>query len=442
MTETPPSPQPTGTAVDPEAPAAQSRARQLWHFLRHVAARFLEDRCPQLAAGLSYASLLALVPLMAIGLASLTAFPAFDNAQEQLKNLIFEALPPEQALAAAEQMDALLANVANLTGPGVLALAVTAILLLSNVNASLNAIWHVRERRPLALQLLVYWALLTLGPLLLGASISVSGVAFGLSESYLGFLGEGMQLVSRLLAVILAMLAFSVLFLVVPNRPVGIAAAALGGGVAAVGFELLKFGFGLYITNFPSYQVVYGAMAALPILLIWIYLVWIVVLTGAEVAATWPEWQAAQLRGFEGCGPLDRLPLALAVLQRLKAAQIDGGPLRRRDLVRDLPMPPAEVDLVLSNLRRDGYIATTPGGRWLLARTLEGHRLRDLLDSLDLILEPSRHWPPPVPAILSRVREGVTGPLDVGLDSLVQAGQVAPEPTEADGPLRSHEADA
>lgn len=396
--------------------------RDFGRFLHHLWLRFEEDRCPQMAAGLSYASLLALVPLLAIGLALLTAFPAFDLAQERLKALLFEALPAQQALDAAEQLDRLLANVAGLTGPGVLALAVTSVLLLYNVNNSLNAIWRVQEPRSLALQLLVYWALLTLGPLLLGASLSISGVAFveqfGLSD----LLDQGSLPFTRLLAVLLAALGFAVFFFVVPNRPVGVGAALLGGAVAAGGLELLKFGFGLFIANFPSYQIVYGALAALPILLIWIYLVWVVVLFGAEVAAMLPEWRAAHRRGFERAGPLDRLPLALALLSRLQQAR-GSGPLRRRVLTADLPMPPAEIDLVLGRLRRHGFVAPTAGGRWLLARDLGRVGLRDLLRCLDLKLERTRHWPEPVPEVLGRVQLGLGEQLDLPLDRLLSEGQ-------------------
>jgi len=403
-------------------------------FLYRLWQRFEEDRCPQMAAGLSYASLLALVPLLAIGLALLTAFPAFDAAQGRLKTLIFEALPPEQALDAAEQLDRLLANVAGLTGPGVLALAVTSILLLSNVNSSLNAIWRVQEPRPLALQLLVYWALLTLGPLLLGASLSISGFAFVEQLGVFDLLDRGTLPFTRLLAVLLAALGFAVFFFVVPNRPVGVGAALLGGAVAAGGFELLKFGFGLFIANFPSYQIVYGAMAALPILLIWIYLVWIVVLLGAEVAAMLPEWRAAYRRGFERAGPFDRLPLALALLWRLQQAR-GSGPLRRRALTAELPMPPAEVDLVLDKLRRHGFAVPTAGGRWLLARDLGRASLRDLLRSLDLTLERTRHWPSPVSEVLGRVQLGVGEQLDLPLDRLLPQGQAA---APADSVARLH----
>ena len=400
--------------------------RRLWEFLRRLALRFQQDRGPQLAAGLSYASLLALVPLFAISLALLTAFPAFESAQVQLKTFIFDALPPNQAMRAAEELDRLLSNVSRLTGPGILGLSVTALLLLSNIHASLNAIWRVREPRPLSLQLLVYWALLTLGPLLFGASISVSSVAFAPIQEFLGLGGEFSRVASRLLALILAITGFSVLYLVVPNRPVSISSALTGGIVAGVGFETLKFGFGLYISNFPSYEVVYGALSTLPILLLWIYLVWIVILIGAEVAAALPEWRAARLRGFEDCGPMDRLPLALALLHRLSIAQLEEGPLRRFELTVDLPMPPGEVDIVLDQLRRCGLVDTTAGARWLLARDLSTFTLRDLLEALELALEQGRHWPDPVPAMLAQVRTGVTGQLDVTLDRLVRPGQVAP----------------
>lgn len=412
-----------GTPNDPaisRSRRARVFLRHLWEFLRRLFERFQEDRCTQFAAGLSYASLLALVPLLAISLALLTAFPAFESAQEQLKTFIFDALPPEQAVSAAEQLDQLLANVSGLTGPGIVGLSVTAVLLLANIHGSLNAIWRVREPRPLSLQVLVYWALLTLGPLLFGASISISGIAFAPIQEFLGFTGEMTRAASRLLALFLAIAGFSVLYLVVPNRPVRISSAVTGGLVAGLGFELLKFGFGIYIANFPSYQIVYGALSTLPILLVWIYLVWVVILLGAEVAATLPEWRAASLRGFEDCGPLDRLPLALALLYRLKEAQQGKGPLRRRQMTADLPMPPAEVDLVLEALRKSGLITTTAGDRWLLALELSRFRLRDLLQSLGLTLEEGRHWPDPVSSILGQVRSDIMGPLDVTLDRLIQ----------------------
>src|SRR5690625_1941622 len=399
---------------------AKALLRHFGEFMRRLVSRFQEDRCPQLAAGLSYASPLALVPLLAISLALLTAFPAFESAQEQLKSFLFDALPPEQAVNAAEQLDRLLANVSRLTGPGIVGLSVTAVLLLANIHGSLNAIWRVREPRPLSLQVLVYWALLTLGPLLFGASISISGIAFAPIQEFLGFTGELPRAASRLLALFLAIAGFSVLYLVVPNRPVRISSAVTGGLAAGIGFELLKFGFGIYISNFPSYQIVYGALSTLPILLIWIYLVWVVILLGAEVAATLPEWRAASLRGFEDCGPLDRLPLALIMLHRLREAQQGEGPLRRRQLVADLPMPPAEVDLVLDALRKSGLITTTAGDRWLLALELSRFRLRDLLQSLGLTLEEGRHWPDPVSSILGQVRSDIMGPLDVTLDRLIQ----------------------
>ena len=419
-----------GVAADRPSMGERSKVflRRLGEFLRRLLLRFQQDRGAQLAAGLSYASLLALVPLFAISLALLTAFPAFESAQEQLKTFIFDALPPNQALRAAEELDRLLSNVSRLTGPGILGLSVTALLLLSNIHASLNAIWRVREPRPLSLQLLVYWALLTLGPLLFGASISVSGMAFEPIQEFLGLTGEVTRVASRLVALALAIAGFSVLYLVVPNRPVRFSSALTGGIVAGVGFELLKFGFGLYISNFPSYEIVYGALSTLPILLLWIYLVWIVILLGAEVAAALPEWRAARLRGFEDCGPMDRLPLALALLHRLAVAQQDTGPLRRLDLTVDLPMPPGEVDIVLDQLRGCGLVATTAGARWLLARDLSTYTLRDLLEALELSLEQGRHWPDPVPAMLAQVRTGVTGQLDVTLDRLVLPGQVVARP--------------
>jgi membrane protein len=348
-----------------------------------------------LASGLSYASLLALVPLLAIALALLSAFPAFEGVEQRVIATVFDDILPQASDEIARRVVGFVENASQLTGPGILALAATAILLLSNIDGAFNKIWRVTEQRATAVSVLVYWALLTLGPLLLGASISLSSYAFAMVRtSGLESLTGGAVIAPRLLSLVLAGLGFALLFFVVPNRRVHWSHALAGGAVSAVLFELLKYGFALYLTHFPSYQAIYGALASVPIFLVWLFLSWSAVLLGAEVAAALPEWRAARARGLSVSGPGGRLALALALLDRLRRAAREGRQLKRATAIRGLPATPAEVESILRPLREAGFLARTSNGRWLLGRDLDTATLGDLVDALDLSLEPGQGWPP------------------------------------------------
>jgi len=364
-------------------------------FLGYAGRRFLDDDGMRLASGLSYASLLAMVPLLAIALAILAAFPAFEGTQEHMIDALFEGFLPQSNDEIAARIEGFVKNASQLTGPGIVALAATAILLLSNISDAFNKIWRVSEKRATATQVLVYWTLLTLGPLLLGASISVSSYVFAKAQlSGLAQVTIGTVVLSRIVALVLAALGFALIYFVVPNRRINWAHALSGGVMAAALFELLKSGFALYLAHFPSYQAVYGALASVPIFLVWLFLSWCVVLLGAEVAAGLPEWRAARARGHARTGPGGRLALALAVLGRLHRAAYDGRQLRRGEAVRGLPATPVEIDEVVKALRDGGFLARTTGGRWLLARDLAGASLGDLTDCLGLSLEVGEGWPP------------------------------------------------
>lgn len=364
-------------------------------FLGYAGRRFLQDDGLRLASGLSYASLLALVPLLAIALALLSAFPAFEGVEQRVIATVFDDILPQASDEIARRVVGFVENASQLTGPGILALAATAILLLSNIDGAFNKIWRVTEQRATAVSVLVYWALLTLGPLLLGASISLSSYAFAMVRtSGLESLTGGAVIAPRLLSLVLAGLGFALLFFVVPNRRVHWSHALAGGAVSAVLFELLKYGFALYLTHFPSYQAIYGALASVPIFLVWLFLSWSAVLLGAEVAAALPEWRAARARGLSVSGPGGRLALALALLDRLRRAAREGRQLKRATAIRGLPATPAEVESILRPLREAGFLARTSNGRWLLGRDLETATLGDLVDALDLSLEPGQGWPP------------------------------------------------
>jgi membrane protein len=411
------------------APLSVARMSDLWGFLRYTARRFGENGCTRIAAGLSYVTLLSLVPLFAIGLSMLAAFPAFTEARQQLKDLVLDFIPPESAERATEQFTLFLENAENLTVPGVLALGVTVILLLHNINGAFNAIWRVSEPRPLAIRLLVYWALLTLGPLLLGTSLSLSSYAYAVvQDSDLAIFGSGLVEASRLIAVTLAAVGFALLFFIVPNRPVRPLHALAGGMVAALLLEGLKFGFSLYISQFDSYQVLYGALASVPIFLVWTYLAWTVVLVGAEVAASLPEWRSIDRRGLIAQSASERLALALAILHQLRSASRRGEGLRQGRLYRSFRVSPTEMDHTLNLLRRNGYVARTLGGRVVLLRDLASVTLGRLADDIGFAAAPGGDWATPVQQTLTMVTEAnrsvLSRPLSELLDQEPPSGRL------------------
>ena len=377
------------------APPKILRARLVaYNFLRFVFQRFLGDDGLRLAAGLSYTSLLALVPLLAIALAILAAFPAFDLAREQLREAAYAVFPPGSGVDVSEYYEEFLENASRLTGPGVIGLALTALLLLNNVDVVLSQIFREAQPRSATLRFLIYWAMLTLGPLLIGASLSLSSYVYALVQMELvGGLTGGAVLVSRFVAVVLATFGFGVLYLVVPHRRVDVRHALAGGFTAAILLELLKYCFGLYVASFPTYEALYGALAALPIFLLWLYLAWTVVLLGAEIAAAIPEWRYSDSPSAVLMYPGEKLALGLAVLERLKAAAEEGRRLSQARLHRGLPATPAEVDLLISQLRKAGILERAGRSRILLARDLGHLSFGDLQKALKIDQRPQRRWP-------------------------------------------------
>ncbi len=371
------------------------KAWRLGRFLVYAVRRFVSDGCPLQAAGLSYVSLLAIVPLLAIGLAVIARLPALESWRGDIQAFVIGILVPEAGAEAGVQLEAFVENASRMTGPGLVVLALAAILLMANVGNALNTIWRAAEARPLALRLAAYWATLILGPLFIGASLSVSGYAFaavqwfGIDPAALEFLGA-----SRLFSFVLAALGFAFLYFVVPNRPVRPHHALIGGLVAAAFFELLKAAFGLYLTYFPAYEVIYGALAAIPVFLLWMYLTWVAALFGAEITAALPEWRTVQARGRTVAGPGAHLALALSLLGRLREARYTGVKLFERRLGRDLPATPAEIDATLRRLRRAGVISRTLRGHCFLVRDLSGISLGALAEALDLGPDPGAGWDP------------------------------------------------
>lgn len=246
-----------------------------------VLKRFRSDRLPRHAAALAFSSLLALAPMMAIALAMLSLFSPFDGMESAVETFIYQFLVPTAGEDIKLYMDQFANRAAKLTAVGAGAFFLTALLLLSNIESSFNDIWRVKEGRTMGQKLTVYWAMVTLGPILMGASLTMSTYFLSLSV----MTGQAATVGTFLIPVLLECTAFLLLYLVMPNVRVSLMHALVGALVASILFELTKKGFVAYVGSFANYEVVYGALAALPIFLIWVYLSWVVALIGAEVVA-------------------------------------------------------------------------------------------------------------------------------------------------------------
>lgn len=257
--------------------------------LRRVERRFRADRCARTAAALSFTTVLALVPLTTVAFALFSGFPAFREWLAGTQRFIFRHFVPASGEVVSGYLDQFATNAGRLTAWGLLFLFVTALVLMGTIERAFHDIWHAsrrHRRRGLVSRFLAYWAVLTIGPLLIGVSLSLSSYVMSLplfaNNAPLGFLRT---FAYQGLPVVLEFLAFVLLYTIVPSRPVRLRRALIGAVTAAVLFELAKRGFGLFVVHFSSYQLIYGAIAALPVFLVWVYLSWTIVLAGAVLTA-------------------------------------------------------------------------------------------------------------------------------------------------------------
>ncbi|MEQ8228061.1 MAG: YihY family inner membrane protein [Rhodospirillales bacterium] len=360
---------------------------RIWRGVLGIALRrFQDDQCLRMAASLSYTSLLAAVPLTAIAFAMLAAFPVFEGVRDSFQDVLFANFLPDAAESMREHFDKFVRNTATLSAVGIVALALTAVLLLGTIESALNTIFRVTRPRRLGPRLLVFWAIITLGPLLLGASFSLSAYFFAATQwigvdPATGFFGEA----AKLLPTTIMMVLLTMFYVTIPNRPVAFTGGIVGAIVAGLLIAVLRKGFGFYVTHFPTYQNIYGAMSAVPIFLIWMYLSWAVVLVGATLAATISEWREAGGRPVHlSHSPSSRLTTAMAVLACLYGKSREGGSASRRELIRAARVSLAVLDPLLEDLRRHGYLERTSRNGWVLARDLSAASLYGLYQDLGL----------------------------------------------------------
>jgi membrane protein len=290
--------------------------------LKTLRQRFREDRLGVTASSLTFTTLISLVPLVTVMLAVFSAFPMFSSFQGAVEKYFLQTLVPDTiAKPVLGALTQFASKASRLGTVGLVFLVITAIALMLTIDRTLNAIWRVRAPRPIAQRVLLYWAGVTLGPLLLGASLSVTSYAFAASKALIGDSSIVTVLFNVLVFVLLG-LGMASLFRYVPNTSVRWTHAMAGGFFVAVGFELAKRGLGWYLRQIPTYSMVYGAFATLPIFLVWIYLGWVIVLLGAVVAAYAPSLQMRVTRLPDLPGA--RFQLAVNILRSLAAVRETG----------------------------------------------------------------------------------------------------------------------
>lgn len=259
-------------------------------FIWTILKRFQSDGCFSRAGSLAYATLLSLVPLMTVSFLIFTALPIFQEFALKIQNFVINNFVAASAEIVQQHLTKFVAHTSRLSAIGMIFLAATAVLMIFNLEQAFNAIWRAAKPRSLVSAFLMYWAVLTLSPLLIGIGLFLTTYLFSLpliSEAA-QFLGLN-KLFLILTPYVSTLIAFTLVYLAVPNCKVRFKDALIGGIVAMTLFELAKQGFVLYITHFSVYQLLYGALAAVPIFLVWIYLCWLITLFGAVVCATLGE---------------------------------------------------------------------------------------------------------------------------------------------------------
>ena len=303
-----------------------SELNTLKRLARFAVKRSREDRIAQVAGSLTFTTMLAIVPLATVAFALFTAFPIFAKFQASLQMFLAQHLMPDQINSQIfKYLNQFASKAKGLTTAGMIVLFVTSVMTMMTVESAFNVIWRVAKPRPLAQRVLVYWAIVTLGPLLIGVSLSISSYLFARSSMLAG--EHTTALLEWALAgatLPLTALAFALLYVYLPNCSVQWRDAVVGGLLAAVAFEFAKRGFGFYVRRMPTYTAVYGAFALVPLFLLWVYLCWFITLAGATIVSALPAIRVGQFhrRHYAGSDLLD----ALEMLVRFDEARESGRP--------------------------------------------------------------------------------------------------------------------
>ena len=377
-------------------------------FLKFVGLRLGQHRILQVAGSLTFTTLLAIVPLLTIALTVMSAFPVFGDYSTRFKVMLLSTLVPEFAgKVIGVYMRQFADNAEKLTAAGIVMLGITSLMLMATVERTFNSIWGVTRSRPWLQQSMVYWTVLTLGPLALGGGLLGWRVLFKYTniEHYSPFLDEALQFGG---GVLLTTLVLALLFRIVPNRYVPRRHALLGAFSTALMLEITKLVFGFYVGEIAGYQLVYGAFASLPVLLLWLFCLWLVVLAGAVLTSSFSYWHGkAWLRRNES---RRRFLDAVEVLVLLDQAQQSGHAMRPERLREQVLVGYDELGHVLDKLAAAGFVQCGQGEAWVLIRRAEVIALADVF-RLFVYRPELREWDDDIARELAAVFQPMMGEL-------------------------------
>jgi membrane protein len=341
---------------------AKTRLRMAEYFFRYLGRRFVDDGCRQSAAALTYMSLFAVVPLMTLMYSMFSLIPAFQGLESQVQEFIFSNFVPQSGAEIQQYLTEFSSQARNLSVVGAVILLITSYLMLTNIEQTFNNIWGtVGSRRGLS-SFLLYWGILSLGPLLLGIGLMMRTylLSFQLLVDEVDTLGVT-ALVFSYLPLLFTWAAFTLLFLAVPNCKVSTRYAVIGGLLTAIFFELAKIVFGILVAH-SSYTTVYGAFAIVPIFLIWIYLMWIIVLGGAEMVRSMETFKTSW-KGYD----YPDLVAVLLIIWEGWSKQQRGGSLSDRDLI-NAGLEEQHWRRLRNLLLKEHMLAETSSGQYVLTR--------------------------------------------------------------------------
>ncbi len=391
---------------------------------------FLQDNCRQHAAALTFTTLFAVVPLLTVVFTLLAAFPSTQSLTKEVETFIFQNLVPSSSEAVAGYLQDFSSQAGQLTLVGIVVLVVTAIMMLATIERAFNDLWQVNAPRQNMFSILRYWAVISLGPFLLGAGFFVSSYVASITflrdaSDMVGSVVPGLAIVPLLFTA----LGFSLLYIAVPNCKVKIRAGILAGLSAAVLFELAKRGFALFVSNFASYELVYGAFAAFPVFLLWIFVSWLIVLFGVELSRSFVIHELAPVQ------PQHPLLALLGVLALLQSRHGQGKGVDEVEAMRLLHRSPAWTWSQWKQwLQENSFMIRSVDGDFRLARDLSQMTLADLCretpwalpDVDDIRRFDELSWLPEVEAFLQPYQQLMTLPEAPNLAHLLTGRAACP----------------
>ena len=360
---------------------------KVFYFTRFFLRHYFMLRGMQTASSLAYTTLLSIVPMVTVMFGLFGSISVLSDFSEAIQNFVFANFVPEFGWTIQRYLADYSDKASKLTITGSMVLVVIAIMLMATIDNAFNRIWMVKKRRNPIGRLLVYWAVLTMGPILIGVGLATT--SYFLSLPVVADVDTTYNLKARLLSwlpFLTTSIAFSLLYILIPNCFVSKKHAVIGGFICAILFELAKYGFGIYVREMPSYENIYGAVAIIPLFLIWIYVSWMIVLFGAHITFCLSSFRLQdeiELRSKGGWKLID----VLRVLELLYKGQREGKTLSIAEIRKSsVSLPQFEMNELLEHLKRKKWANQSSNGEWLLSKDMKETSLYELHHALPVRL--------------------------------------------------------